>query len=46
MVALGSGQVRGLRVTTARTYERAIAMLDLGEADALAADDILIMGFL
>ena len=46
MVALGSGQVRNLRVTTARSYEQALAVLDLGEADALAADDILIMGFL
>ena len=37
---------RDLRLTTAGTYEQALALLDLGEADALAADDILIMGFL
>ena len=46
MVTLGPGRVRDLRITAARTYEEALALLDLGEADALAADDVLIMGFL
>lgn len=46
MVALASGRVRDLRVTAAPSYEQALAMIDLGEADALAADDILIVGFL
>jgi glutamate/aspartate transport system substrate-binding protein len=46
MLELGSGRAQNLRLTTARSYEQALAQLDLGEADALAADDILIMGFL
>ena len=46
MVALGAGQVRNLRVTNADSYDQALAMVDTGAADALAADDVLISGLL
>jgi ABC-type amino acid transport substrate-binding protein len=46
MLSQAAGAARGLRVSSARSYETAVAMLDNGAADALAADDILITGFL
>jgi len=46
MLALGAGQVRDLRVINADSYDQAIAMVDTGAADALAADDVLIAGVL
>jgi ABC-type amino acid transport substrate-binding protein len=46
MTVLGAGRVRGLRVTNAGSYDQALAMVDIGSADALAADDILIMGLI
>lgn len=46
MVALGPGRVPNLRITAFPSYGQALAALALGEVQALAADDILIMGFL
>jgi glutamate/aspartate transport system substrate-binding protein len=46
MLALAAGRVRGLRVVTASSYDEALAIVDAGAADALAADDILIAGLL
>lgn len=39
-----AGQNRTLRVRTARGYDEAITMLDTDNADALAADDVLLAG--
>jgi len=44
MATLAAGRVPGLRVVSAPTYAEALEMVDRGAADALAADDILIMG--
>jgi glutamate/aspartate transport system substrate-binding protein len=41
-----TSRVRDLRVRTARTYDEAITMLATDNADALAADDILMAGLL
>ena len=46
LVTLAAGRVRDLRITTADTYEQALAYLDTDAVDALAADDILIAGFI
>ena len=46
MYALGSGRVKNLRVTTADTYDQALALLGTGAVDAVAADDILAAGLL
>lgn len=39
-----AGRNRNLRVRTARGYDEAITMLDTDNADALAADDVLLAG--
>ena len=41
-----AGRVRDIRVRTARTHAEALAMLDTGAADALAADDVLLAAVL
>jgi glutamate/aspartate transport system substrate-binding protein len=46
MVALAAGRVRNLRITTADSYEHALAQLGTGAVDAVAADDILMVGLL
>ena len=45
MLEMAAGKVRGLRVLTAATYEEALRTLEEGGADAMAADDVLLAGF-
>ncbi len=46
MRALAAGRARGLEVLVEDGYELALAKLASGEVDALAADDILLAGYL
>jgi glutamate/aspartate transport system substrate-binding protein len=46
MVALFAGRVKDARIVNAASYQHAMAMLEDGKADALAADDVLIAGLL
>jgi glutamate/aspartate transport system substrate-binding protein len=46
LYTLGAGRVRKLRITTADSYEHALAQLGTGAVDAVAADDILMAGLL
>jgi len=46
MAAVAAGRMPTLRVLEAASYDQALAMVESGAADALAADDVLIVGLL
>jgi glutamate/aspartate transport system substrate-binding protein len=46
MIGLFAGRVKDARIVNAASYQHAMAMLEDGKADALAADDVLIAGLL
>ena len=46
MQDLASGRLRGLRVAEVADYPRAFAVLEAGQVDAFAADDVILAGLL